>query len=290
MRESLAHVAHRIGRWTDRLLPDRERAARLAEALDREFGGTAEQISAAGCRRIEEICHRVSRHLTLEFHAGGSLVPDGDQAMGWPPPDGAAIARAGGGVAAVERHADLAVLRVDSLESWEPAGPFVTSAFARTAGCRGLVLDLRNNGGGDMETLARIAGFVLGPRVVTLATVTTVDGVDHVRTTAGHPGWGRRAVVLTSERTYSSGEALAYVLQNRGVTVIGQATAGASDHCTPVRISPHVVALIPYGVVRDPVTGGNWEGTGVVPDLEVPPGAELSAAMRACADGARPAP
>ncbi|MBG0567103.1 S41 family peptidase [Actinoplanes aureus] len=307
--DTAARVAAGIGAWVERLLPDRERAGLLAAALRREFGDSTERISAEVCRRIEKVCHSYSRHLTLKFHADGSLVPDREEPMGWPPPDGAAIARARGGVVSVERHQGVAVLRVDSLEAWESAGPFLEDAFAaaeavggvaagagavegrggsRTDGGGGLVLDLRRNGGGDMETLSRIAGFVLGPEAVTLATVTTMERVDEYRTAPAGRGGGRRVVVLTSERTYSSGEALAYVLQNRGVTVVGRRTAGAADHCTPARVSPHVVALIPYGVVRDPVTGGNWEGTGVVPDIEVPEGAEMAAAMGACADGARP--
>jgi hypothetical protein len=36
---------------------------------------------------------------------------------------------------------------------------------------------------------------------------------------------------------------------------------------TPVRISGHVRAILPEALVRDAVTGSNWEGTGVVPDI-----------------------
>ncbi|WP_328467533.1 S41 family peptidase [Actinoplanes sp. NBC_00393] len=186
----------------------------------------------------------------------------------------------------MERHADVAVVRVDSLEAWKFAGPFVEEALGRARDCRGVILDLRRNGGGDMETLARFASFVLGPEVVPLATVTTNERVDEYRTIP--MGSAKTGAVLVSERTYSSGEALAYVLQNRGVAVVGRRTAGAADHCVPVRVSAYVVALVPYGVVLDPLTGSNWEGTGVIPDIEVAEGDEMAAAMLACADGARP--
>jgi hypothetical protein len=34
----------------------------------------------------------------------------------------------------------------------------------------------------------------------------------------------------------------------------------------PVRLAPTVHAHVPNAYVVDAVTGGNWEGTGVVPD------------------------
>ena len=88
--------------------------------------------------------------------------------------------------------------------------------------------------------------------------------------------------MLISERTFSSGEALAYHLQARGrVTVVGERTPGAADHITPVRVSPHVRAMLPEARVRDAVTGTNWEGTGVVPDIPCEPADALEAAIDA---------
>jgi hypothetical protein len=49
--------------------------------------------------------------------------------------------------------------------------------------------------------------------------------------------------------------------------VPGRRTPGAADHITPVHVSSHVRALLPEAFVRDAVTGTNWEGTGVVPDI-----------------------
>ena len=79
-------------------------------------------------------------------------------------------------------------------------------------------------------------------------------------------------MILVSNRTYSSGEALAYHLQVRGRgAVIGQATPGAADHVTPVNVTPQVQAILPEAYVVDSVSRGNWEGTGVLPDVETSP-------------------
>ena len=92
--------------------------------------------------------------------------------------------------------------------------------------------------------------------------------------------------VVVGERTFSSGEALAYHLQSRGrATLVGQRTPGAADHITPVRLSGHVRALLPEARVRDAVTGTNWEGTGVVPDIPCEPAAAVTAAIGAVTPG-----
>jgi C-terminal processing protease CtpA/Prc len=87
-------------------------------------------------------------------------------------------------------------------------------------------------------------------------------------------------LVLTSPRTYSSAEALAYHLQARGrATVVGEPTRGAADHVTPVRLTPQVQGFLPEAEVRDAVTGGNWEGSGVLPDVTHPHVTALEAAL-----------
>jgi hypothetical protein len=86
--------------------------------------------------------------------------------------------------------------------------------------------------------------------------------------------------VLIGERTFSSGEALAYHVQSQGrARLVGQRTPGAADHITPVRVSRHVCAFLPEARVRDAVTESNWEGTGVVPVIVCEPAAALDAAL-----------
>ena len=86
--------------------------------------------------------------------------------------------------------------------------------------------------------------------------------------------------MLVSERTFSSGEALAYHLQSQGRgRVVGQRTPGAADHITPVRLTSQVRAFLPEARVCDAVTATNWEGAGVVPDITCQPAEALEAAI-----------
>jgi C-terminal processing protease CtpA/Prc len=81
----------------------------------------------------------------------------------------------------------------------------------------------------------------------------------------------RPVYVLTSSRTFSGCEDFCYTLQALGRTVVISETTGGGAH--PTRgfpISPAVQIAIPFARSINPVTGTNWQGTGVVPDVAVP--------------------
>lgn len=58
-------------------------------------------------------------------------------------------------------------------------------------------------------------------------------------------------------------------------------TPGAADHITPIRLAPTVVAYLPEAYVVDSVTGTNWEGVGVAPDVVSPPDTVIETAVAA---------
>jgi hypothetical protein len=276
--------------WIDRLFPDAARGERLKRALGERFGDDARAVTDDLCREVEAVAHEFSRHFALEYVADGSLVRDSEP-PGWPPQDPREVQLRAGSVGGVARHSDgVGVFALDGLDGVNIAAPYLKAAFAMLRGARGVVLDLRRNGGGDPGTVTLVLDWLLGGEPTHISDVIYVD---HTRQwwTTGRLGDlatppETPVSVLVSEDTFSSGEALAYHLQSRGrARVVGQRTPGAADHITPVVLSGHVRALLPEARVRDAVTATNWEGTGVVPDIPCERGEALEAAIEALRRG-----
>jgi len=76
--------------------------------------------------------------------------------------------------------------------------------------------------------------------------------------------------VLTSSRTYSAAEEFTYNLKNLGrATIVGETTGGGAHPVDSVRISDHLELRVPHARAINPISGTNWEGTGVAPDVAV---------------------
>jgi hypothetical protein len=267
--------------WIERLFPDPERGERLAAALRER--GDPRPVSAELCRELESVAHGVSRHLELQFHAEGGLVVDAEP-PGWPPQNAWDVRARAGSVAAVRRlDGGAGVLSLDGLDDVRFAAPYLEAAFALLDGAGGVVLDLRRNGGGDPGTVMLVLDWLLGAPAH-IADVIYRDRSREWWTTGRLAG---RALpehvpvaVLIGEATFSSGEALAYHIQARGrARLVGRRTPGAADHVTPVVVTPQVRGILPEGRVRDTCTGTNWEGGGVVPEVECDPAEALDAAV-----------
>jgi C-terminal processing protease CtpA/Prc len=68
--------------------------------------------------------------------------------------------------------------------------------------------------------------------------------------------------------------------QSKRAILIGETTAGAGNFHYPLRLTAHLLSAIPSGYPIDPVSGGQWEGVGVLPDIAVPTGQALDVGYR----------
>jgi hypothetical protein len=156
------------------------------------------------------------------------------------------------------------------------AGPAIAAAMELVAGTYALIIDMRHNGGGAPEGVVFWCSYLFDGEPTHLNDIFRADTGETRQfwTLPYVPGTrypDPPVYVLTSERTFSGGEDLCYTLQALGrAQVIGETTGGGAHPTRPFPVSPAVHIGIPFARSVNPVTGTNWQGTGVVPDVAVP--------------------
>lgn len=193
-----------------------------------------------------------------------------------------------GGVATAQRlPGNVGLLKIAPL-LFPPAvaGDQVTAAFHLLASTDALILDLRECLGGDPNMVAWAYGFFTGPEPVQLTGMAHRDPADLHQLWSSHvpgPKFGpdKPVWVLTSAITFSGGEALSFDLQERGrAAVVGERTRGGAHPRQGFKVDTHLEVTIPTARSVSPVSGGNWEGTGIAPDVPVAAADALPAAHR----------
>jgi C-terminal processing protease CtpA/Prc len=185
----------------------------------------------------------------------------------------------GHGFAKVERLPGN-VAWVDIRKFYDPtvagAGAAAIAAMQLVAGADALLLDLRNNRGGEPEMNALVSGFLFDERTHLVDLYfPAANRTLQYWTDSFVPGpifGGTKPIyALISGRTISGGEGMAFQLQqSKRATLIGETTAGAGNFHYPLRLTAHLLSAVPSGYPVDPVSGGQWEGVGVRPDIDVP--------------------
>ncbi len=87
--------------------------------------------------------------------------------------------------------------------------------------------------------------------------------------------------VLTSSSTFSAPEGFAYTLQQlERATIVGEQTGGGAHPGGIHRLSEDFIMFVASARVINPITETNWEGTGVVPNIEIDAGVALEIAQK----------
>lgn len=143
-----------------------------------------------------------------------------------------------------------------------------------------MIIDARHNAGGAPSGVAHFASYFFGPTPLLLNEIHyhRLGIVDRFHTQAQVKGpryLGKPVYVLTGPMTFSAGEEFSYDLQQHGRAVtIGEASGGGAHVAHGVNLTERFGLSVPVGEARNPVSGSNWERTGVIPDIAVP--AELA--------------
>jgi retinol-binding protein 3 len=139
-----------------------------------------------------------------------------------------------------------------------------------------IIFDLRQNGGGSPSMIQLMSSYLFEEPVhLNSFYVRKTNETNQFWTqswVAGPKMVDMPVFVLTSSYTFSGAEEFTYNLKNmkRG-TIIGETTGGGA-HPVNGRVfkNLNVSMALPFGRAVNPITGTNWEGTGVEPDIKVP--------------------
>ena len=156
------------------------------------------------------------------------------------------------------------------------AGPTAIAAMNFLAYTDAIIFDLRQNGGGSPSMIQLISSYFFPERVhLNSFYIRKSDSTKQFWTQAHVQGPRMSDVdlyVLTSSYTFSAAEEFTYNLKSmERATIIGDTTGGGAH---PIEVKPFqnlsIGMSLPFGRAVNPVTGTNWEGTGIAPHIAVP--------------------
>lgn len=241
---------------------------------------TLDRFAEALTEDLRSISHDL--HLHLFWHpnppAGGGAGPTAEQQRR----DNYCFRK-------VERlEGNVGYLKLDCFAPAEVAGATAVAAMGFLAGSDALIFDLRDNGGGDPSMIQLLTSYLFAPGAQHLNSfyVRRDDRTEQYWTQAWVPGERLPDVpvfVLTSGHTFSAAEEFTYNLKTlERATVVGETTGGGAHPVEFRRVAGFPLFLsLPYGRAINPISGTNWEGTGVAPDIAVPAPDALEAALAA---------
>jgi hypothetical protein len=173
-------------------------------------------------------------------------------------------------------------------------GDTLVATMAFFANADALIIDLRNCRGGSAYTTPYVAAYFFD-RSTQLFNM-EFRGDNFTERFWTHP-WvpGKRLAtiplyILTSAYTFSGAEAMAYRFKVlKRATIVGERTGGGANAGGVRDVAPFFRVYLPMGRPIEPVTGGNWEGVGVEPDVAAPAREAVAVAHLEALEGLRAA-
>lgn len=142
-----------------------------------------------------------------------------------------------------------------------------------------LIIDLRQNGGGSASTVQYLSSYFFADSLLLSSFYARVNHQlninDHTRERWTVPINGEKRpdiplFILISGRTFSAAEDFAYTMQSfKKATIIGEISRGGAHPIDFFPLPNGFRLKVPFAMSIDPNTKTNWEGTGVIPDVQV---------------------
>ncbi len=174
---------------------------------------------------------------------------------------------------------NVGYLDLRSFSNPEHGGETAVAAMNFLANLDAVIIDLRNNHGGSPAMVQLICSYFVkgtqeGRTLLNSFERRYNNTLEQYWTLSYLPGnrmYDTELYVLVSPQTGSGAEEFAYNMKNlKRATLVGESTRGAAHPVDEVIIQDSYVMHLPTGRPINPISGTNWEGTGVEPDVAVP--------------------
>jgi hypothetical protein len=276
--KSNRNIVGAIGQAVAEKYFDRDAGDRMAKSLAGKVNAgkyddyrEGELLSEAVNDELHGISHDL--HLNANFY----LVPQPSSAPRVPvDPEQVrkGLARHNCGFVRAE-HIDpnIGYLRFDNFSLPDACGETASAAMRFVADSEAIIFDLRQNGGGVPAMVTYLESYLFDKSTHLNDIYFRKDDEIHQFWTLPYVPGKRMATapvfVLTSKNTFSAAEEFAYTLQAlKRATVVGETTAGGAHPYDVADVNSHFNVEVPFARSINPVTKTDWEGTGVVPDVE----------------------
>ncbi|HKX54502.1 MAG TPA: S41 family peptidase, partial [Xanthomonadales bacterium] len=263
-----------------------EVAEKMADAIEQKnFRGEYNQITTLDelTQRLTEDLQAIShdKHLSIRSAPPPTPVPAGAPGPENGPHDHsrqlAAFRASNFGFRSVQiLPGNIGYVDLRQFAPAEIAGPTAIAAMNFLANSSAIIFDLRQNGGGHPSMIQLISSYLFEERKhLNSFYIRREDKTEEFWTeesVSGPKMVNTPVYILTSAYTFSAAEEFTYNLKNmQRATIVGETTGGGAH---PVDM--HVLALgdglyaqlsLPFGRAINPITGTNWEGTGIEPHI-----------------------
>jgi hypothetical protein len=173
---------------------------------------------------------------------------------------------------------EIGYLHIRAFEGLEASTRAIDTIVGAFEGARGLIVDVRHNGGGDDRVGRALAGrladesrlyMTVAMRKIGQVPAAFADPVEWWLRPAGPAQYTGPIVLLVNSRSISAAENFALALRAVShATIVGETTAGVMADTAPQALPNGWQVTVPINLFRD-ADGRSWEGIGIPPDLWV---------------------
>lgn len=161
---------------------------------------------------------------------------------------------------------------IDFSDPKDPARAAADSALTFIGGTDGVIFDLRDNGGGAPSMVGYLTSAFTPANAPIYNVFHSRERTENEAPEVYHadPRLTVPVYILISARSGSAAEAFPYTMQAaQRAVIVGEASGGAANPGGMVPAGAGFAVFVSRGSPINPITGSNWEGSGVKPDVAV---------------------